>query len=102
MEFRILGPLEVREDGAPVRSGVRSSGRLLAILLLHANEVVSTEGLIDALWDEPPAKAAKAVQVYVSRLRKALGGGHADEPSARLPTRSRARAARPGALPATA
>jgi DNA-binding SARP family transcriptional activator/class 3 adenylate cyclase len=75
MEFRILGPLDVREDGAPVAFGGTKQRALLAILLLHTNEVVSTEGLIDALWDEPPAKAAKAVQVYASRLRKALGGG---------------------------
>jgi DNA-binding SARP family transcriptional activator/class 3 adenylate cyclase len=75
MEFWILGPLDVREDGAPVALGGTKQRALLAILLLHANEVVSTEVLIDALWDKPPAKAAKAVQVYASRLRKALGGG---------------------------
>ena len=75
MEFRILGPLDVREDGAAVALGGTKQRALLAVLLLHANEVVSTTRLIDALWDEPPAKATKAVQVYASRLRKALGGG---------------------------
>lgn len=75
MEFRILGPLEAREDGAPVALAGTKQRALLAILLLHANEVVSTERLIESLWDEPPAEAVKAVQVYVSRLRKALGGG---------------------------
>ena len=44
------------------------------MLLLHANEVVSTERLIEALWeDEPPQGAQKTLQVYVSQLRKALG-----------------------------
>ena len=47
-----------------------------AALLLHANEVVSRERLIDEIWgEEPPASAANMVQVYVSRLRKALGPG---------------------------
>jgi DNA-binding SARP family transcriptional activator len=73
LEFRILGPLEALEDGAPVALGGAKQKALLAVLLLNANEVVSTERLIDALWDEPPARPTKAVQVYVARLRKALG-----------------------------
>jgi DNA-binding SARP family transcriptional activator len=53
-----------------------SSGSLLAVLLLHANEVVATERLIDELWGaSPPATVAKSVQTYVSRLRKQLGDG---------------------------
>ena len=49
---------------------------LLAVLLLHANEVVSTDRLLDDLWgSSPPATAAKSIQVYVSRLRKELGDG---------------------------
>src|SRR5262249_36513966 len=75
MEFRILGPLEAREDGGLVALGGAKQRALLAVLLLHANEAVSTERLVECLWDEPPAEAVKAVQVYVSRLRKALGGG---------------------------
>jgi DNA-binding SARP family transcriptional activator len=74
MEFRILGPLEVVEDG--VRLAVRGAKQrgLLAILLLHANEVVSADRLLDGLWEEqPPATAQKALQVYVSQLRKLLG-----------------------------
>jgi YVTN family beta-propeller protein len=74
MEFRILGPLEVLEDGRQVDLGGAKQRALLAILLLHANEVVSTDRLIDALWEEePPETAQKALQVYVSHLRKALG-----------------------------
>jgi len=73
MEFRILGPLEVAEHGSRLEIGRGKERSVLAILILHANEVVSSERLIDELWgDEPPATAAKSVQVYVSRLRKAL------------------------------
>ncbi|MGH3012997.1 MAG: AfsR/SARP family transcriptional regulator, partial [Gaiellaceae bacterium] len=74
MEFRILGGLEVREGGRPVPIGAGKQKALLAILLLHANEVLATERLIDELWGEsPPESARKAVQVYVTRLRKTLG-----------------------------
>jgi DNA-binding SARP family transcriptional activator/glutamine cyclotransferase len=74
MEFRILGPLEVREDGHPVPLGGSKQRALLASLLLHANEVVSRDRLIDELWGaSPPATAPTALQVYVSQLRKALG-----------------------------
>jgi DNA-binding SARP family transcriptional activator len=73
VEFRILGPLEAWEGGAPVALGGAKQRALLAVLLLYANEVVPTERLIDLLWEEPPAKPTKAVQVYASRLRRALG-----------------------------
>ena len=74
MEFKILGPLEVVEDGLPLPLGRGRERALLALLLLRANEVVSADRLIDELWrEEPPATAAKALQVYVSRLRKRIG-----------------------------
>src|SRR5713226_3864598 len=74
MDFRILGPLEVVDDGRPLALGGASRRALLALLLLHANEVVSSDRLIDALWsDEPPASGVTALQVRVSQLRKALG-----------------------------
>jgi len=74
MEFRILGPLEVADgEGRPVSIGGGRPRALLADLLLHANEVVSTDRLVDDLWGEtPPETAAKALQGYVSHLRKAL------------------------------
>lgn len=76
MEFRVLGPLEVVEDGRMLSLGGIKQRALLASLLLRANEVVSSERLIDELWGEsPPATAAKAIQVYVSALRKELGDG---------------------------
>jgi predicted ATPase/DNA-binding SARP family transcriptional activator len=74
MEFRILGPLEVLENGHSVKLGGAKQRALLAVLLLHANRVVSTDSLLEALWgDRPPETAAKALQVYVSRLRKTVG-----------------------------
>ena len=76
IEFGILGRLEVVENGRPVIVGAPKVRALLAVLLLHRGEVVSTDRLIDALWGErAPATAAKTVQVYVSNLRKALGDG---------------------------
>ena len=77
MEFRILGPLEVRgSDGAAIDLGGRQQRLLVAVLLLHANEVVSVDSLIEALWpDQPPASAVKSVQAQISRVRRALGEG---------------------------
>ena len=73
MNFRILGPLEVGDGGRTVALGGDKQRALLAILLLHRNEVVSADQLIDDLWGErPPATAVKTLQAYVSRLRKAL------------------------------
>jgi DNA-binding SARP family transcriptional activator len=74
MEFRLLGPLDVVEGDRPLALGGAKQRALLAVLLLHANEVVSSDRLIAELWGErPPATAAKSVQTYVSRLRKELG-----------------------------
>src|SRR5260221_10070899 len=76
MEFRFLGPLEVLVEDRALELGGSKQRQLLAILLLHANEIVSADRLIEALWDsKPPAAAAKGLQVHLSRLRKALGGG---------------------------
>ena len=73
-EFRLLGPLEALIDGIPVNLAAAKPRALLALLLLHRNRVVPTEKLIDELWgDEPPARATKTLQVYVSQLRKELG-----------------------------
>jgi DNA-binding NarL/FixJ family response regulator/DNA-binding SARP family transcriptional activator len=73
VEFRILGPLEVLEDGRPLALGTLKERIVLGVLLLHANEFVSRERLIDELWGEsPPPTARKGVNVYVSQLRKAL------------------------------
>ncbi len=76
MEFRILGPIEVEEDGRQVPLGGEKQRALLALLLLSRGRPVSTDRLIDDVWSgEPPATAVKSVQVYVTRLRRALGDG---------------------------
>jgi DNA-binding SARP family transcriptional activator len=78
VEYRILGPLEVVDKGGPVALGRLKERLVLAVLLLHANEFVSRERLIDELWGPaPPPTAKKAVNVYISQLRKALArNGH--------------------------
>lgn len=73
MEFRILGPVEVIHDGQPVAVGGSRERAVLALLLASANRVVSAERLAEDLWgDQPPARAAHTLQVFVWRLRKAL------------------------------
>lgn len=76
LDFRILGPLEVRDGDDAVHLGGAKQRGVLAILLLRANEVVSGDRLIHELWgDSPPEDAATALQAHVSRLRKALPEG---------------------------
>jgi class 3 adenylate cyclase/DNA-binding winged helix-turn-helix (wHTH) protein len=76
MDFRILGPLEVLDEGRAVTLGGAKQRALLALFLVHAGETLTTDRLIDELWGErPPENAAKTVQMQVSRLRKALAAG---------------------------
>jgi DNA-binding SARP family transcriptional activator/ABC-type branched-subunit amino acid transport system substrate-binding protein/DNA-binding beta-propeller fold protein YncE len=76
MELRVLGPFEVDRGEGPIGLGGRRQRTLLAVLAVHHPEAVSSARLIDALWGEsPPATAAKTVQVFVARLRRALGAG---------------------------
>jgi DNA-binding SARP family transcriptional activator len=73
VEFRILGPLEVRDDDRPVPIAGAKERALLAMLLIHANEAVTSDRLVDALWGEaPPPTARKSLQVRVATLRRAL------------------------------
>jgi DNA-binding SARP family transcriptional activator len=73
MEFRILGPLELWDGGHRVSLAGPKPRALLAVLLLHPNEVVPADRLIEGLWGEDsPERAAGALRVNVSRLRKAL------------------------------
>lgn len=74
IEFRILGPLEVVVDGRPVALGGQKQRALLALLLVHAGEVVAGERLVTYLWGEsPPKTAMTSLQNFVSQLRKLLG-----------------------------
>jgi predicted ATPase/DNA-binding SARP family transcriptional activator len=76
IEFHVLGSLEVVDPDGPVAIGAPKQRALLAVLLLHRGEVVSSDRLVDELWGEAaPASAVKIVQGYVSSLRKALGDG---------------------------
>lgn len=74
MRFRMLGPLEVQVDGN--WSGITAAKwrTVLAVLLLHPGQVVSTERLITEVWpDETPARATNLISVYVHRLRRLIG-----------------------------
>ena len=71
--FRVLGPLEVELDGRPVDIRAAKVRTVLAVLLVHADRVVSRDLLADVLWgDEPPPSAANTLQTYISQLRRAL------------------------------
>ncbi len=76
MKFQLLGPLEVSDGERAIPLGGPKQRAVLAHLLLHANEVVSTDALIDDIWGETPPEAARnSLQTYISVLRKALGDG---------------------------
>ncbi|HEY1508556.1 MAG TPA: ABC transporter substrate-binding protein, partial [Solirubrobacteraceae bacterium] len=76
IEFRVLGSLEVVDGDRPLALGSPQQRLLLAVLLVHRGEPVSSDRLIDELWGEhAPASANKIVQGYVSNLRKAFGNG---------------------------
>ena len=73
-EFRILGPLEVSIDDRTVPLGGQKQRALLALLLVDAGHVVSTDRLVNALWGEnPPRTAVTSLQNFISQLRKLLG-----------------------------
>ena len=74
MKFRVLGPVEARDDDRPVSLGRPKQRAVLAALLLHAGEAVPRARLIDELWGEqPPGSAVQSLQVYIHGLRQALG-----------------------------
>src|SRR5918994_2187795 len=90
MDFRILGPLEVLHEGREVALVGSKQRALLTLLLVHANETLSTDRLVDGLWGErPPANAAKTVQMQISRLRKALAAGSGNSSPGPVVTRER-------------
>jgi DNA-binding SARP family transcriptional activator/tetratricopeptide (TPR) repeat protein len=90
MDFRILGPLEVLDDGRTLPLPGSKPRALLALFLLHPNETLTTDRLIDELWGErAPAGAAKTLQMQISRLRKALAGADGSAPGGPIVTRER-------------
>ena len=75
MEFRVLGPFEVLDDGAVVPVPAAKQRALLVLLLLQAGATVSGQRLIEDLWQQPPVSARKVLQTYVSKLRQVLPDG---------------------------
>jgi DNA-binding SARP family transcriptional activator len=76
LDFRVLGPLQVAANGTFLPLGGAKQRAVLGLLLVRANEVVSSDRLIDELWgDSPPESAANMLQGYVSHLRKTLEPG---------------------------
>ena len=88
MQFAVLGPIEVHDREVDVTPAAAMPRRVLATLLLHADQVVPIPTLIEELWDdEPPRLARKTVQTYVYQLRKALACGPTGEGRQLLETR---------------
>jgi DNA-binding SARP family transcriptional activator/basic membrane lipoprotein Med (substrate-binding protein (PBP1-ABC) superfamily) len=75
VDFRVLGPLEMRVAGTTVSLGGAKQRAVLAVLLLRAGEVVPVGRLVDEVWgDDPPPSAAHSLESYVSRLRQLFNG----------------------------
>ena len=88
IDFFLLGPLEARQRERPLRLGSIKHRMLLAKLLLHPNQVVSTEELIEAVWgEEPPPTVKQSLQNHVAALRKAIEAGNGAGPPRTLVTR---------------
>ncbi len=76
LQFQLLGQLEVTAGGRVIDLGSPKQRTVLAFLLLHANEIVSTDRLIDMVWEgNPPRTAEHSIQIYISELRKVLSEG---------------------------
>jgi basic membrane lipoprotein Med (substrate-binding protein (PBP1-ABC) superfamily)/DNA-binding SARP family transcriptional activator len=75
VQYRILGSLDARSNGRVADLGPPKQRAVLAVLLLHAGEIVPSDRLIELVWgDDPPRTAAHSIQIYVSGLRSALEG----------------------------
>ena len=75
VRFQLFGPLGVDSEAESVDLGPPKQRAVLAVLLLHANEIVSTDRIIDLIWGSPPRTAEHSVQIYISNLRKVLSDG---------------------------
>lgn len=72
-DFGVLGPLQVRVDGAPVALGTPKQRAVFAMLLINRNRAVATDALIEAAWERfPPPDPRTSLHSYVSNLRKLL------------------------------
>jgi DNA-binding SARP family transcriptional activator len=90
MQLRLLGPVEILDrTGRVVPVGGPKERAVLALLGIHANEVVSDDRIAHALWaDNPPRTAAKTIQSYISRLRRALANAGATPDELAIETRA--------------
>ncbi len=76
VNFHLLGPVQITDQDRPVTVEGTKSRALLAVLLIHANSVVSVSRLVECLWgDDPPSNAVGSLHAYISRLRRLLGVG---------------------------
>ncbi|HZE39552.1 MAG TPA: BTAD domain-containing putative transcriptional regulator, partial [Stackebrandtia sp.] len=80
MEFRVLGPMQVFDDGQPVPIGGGRGKAVLAALLLHANKTVSRSRLIDLVWATAPDSVGSNLRSYLAKLRKSLCAPDAQHP----------------------
>src|SRR5919198_492893 len=81
MDFLILGPIEVRSDATSLPLGGAKQRTVLGNLLVEADRVVQTDVLIDRIWGaQPPPRAANALQVYVSQLRRVFDTAGGPQP----------------------
>ena len=78
LEFRVLGPVEVVRDGVATWIGSPTQRTLLALLLMHPNEVVSRDRIVDVLWPDDPLEARRKLWFHVSKLREILQPGGAE------------------------
>jgi DNA-binding SARP family transcriptional activator len=75
MEIRVLGPLEVADNGRILALGSGRQLALVGLLLLNRNEVVSTEQLVDRLWEKPPPSASKIIRNYAHSSARSSATG---------------------------
>lgn len=90
MQYRILGPLEVVDNGTVLDLGPPKQRAVLGALLIEANRVVSLDRLIDELWgDDPPPQATASLQAYISHLRRLVEptASHGNPPMCSSPSR---------------
>ena len=75
LEFQVLGPVEVVLDGVAKRIGSPVQRTLLALLLMHPNQVVPTDRIVEVLWPDNPPEARRRLWFHVSKLRGLLQPG---------------------------
>ena len=89
VEFRLLGPVEVRADGRLIEAGEPRRRAVLAALLIDAGLVVASTTLIDRVWgDRPPAQVRNTLGTHVTRIRRVLASAAAGDTPVRVVSQS--------------